>query len=46
MLQPVHPTETFKQDSELAPEPYGDYVSGAKGIRHGGEGSSRGQFKI
>jgi hypothetical protein len=41
-LQPLHPTEEFKQDSEFAPELYGDYVSGANGIRHGGEGSSRG----
>jgi hypothetical protein len=25
-LQPPHPLETFKQDSEFAPELYGDYV--------------------
>jgi len=25
-LQPLHPLETFKQDSEFAPDLYGDYV--------------------
>jgi hypothetical protein len=45
-LQPLHPRETFKQDSEFAKELYGDYISGANEIRHGGEGSSRCQFKI
>jgi len=46
MLQPLHPMETFKRDSEFAPELYGDYVSGANEIRHRDERSSRGQFNI
>jgi hypothetical protein len=46
MLQPLHPTETFKNDSEFVPELYCEYVAGANGIRHSGEGRSRGQFKI
>jgi hypothetical protein len=45
-FQALRQTETFKKDSEFAPELYGDYVSDANGIRHVGEENSRGQFKI